>query len=685
MNSIIGLLLMITLDPAPALRGLEIRTRIEPTREDLYQLGIRALRSGEYRRALMAFDRIPERDHRQDHYQGIAYFRLGERDRAQVCFELARRRAPGFNPPLSYLALIALEKGRFAQARQCLESIAGPDPWRDSLQALLDDYDRLIQARLAYEREESEESIRAYGSVIGFFGYREIGLALALERRGETDRSLPLLDTVIAAGRESRMVRRALFEAGRIEIKRKEYRRARSRLSRCLDGPDDQDEIRFLIGSTYGHENRFDSAAFYYQDLPDTIDRYLFFRGRNEYFRGRWGPAEEQLLRHRESFPRSGYADRAVFILGTIDYKRKDYENAIRYWDELIRGYPGSEYRAAAAKDRADAYFNLKDYPAALAAYEAIGEYAPPASLAAECRLRAYECRFFLRRYPSLIAALRAFIDDNPRSPLVARTRLRIAKVLYDQKEYYSSLAELDNLLADGGDRTARRDALIERARVAKKIGDRREVVSSYRRIMEEQDAAEDIAFALNELGHIYSSESKHDSALVFYQRLLEYDKYREMTLLEIAKIYDRLGQSRESGLMADNLIREYPGSVFLVEAALLKVKALRRAGDYQQALGDLTALIKEKENDPELFYEVGDICAEIHEFERARVAFLKACDRFRQDRDGAARALLRAGEAAQALGNRPQARDYYTRANLIAESPTLKNQASHKLAQAEE
>lgn len=683
MNSIL-LFLVMTSNPTQELRALEIRIRIEPTREDLYQLGIHSLQADDYNRALTAFGMIPEHDDRRYYYLGVTHYRLGNLDRAQVCFELAHRRTPSFHPPLIYLGLIELEKNHLPEARQYLEAIAGLDPWRDSLQDLLDDYDRLGQARSAYEQDERDEAVRRYASVVNFFGYREIGLALAYKRNGETDRSILLLDTVIGASQEPLLVNRALFEAGRIDIDRKDYRRARSRLNRCLTGPDDH-EIRFLMGLTYSNENRYDSAAFYFQGLPDSVDRYLFFHGRNDYFRGQWGLAEEKLLRHREFFPRSDYADRAIFILGSIDYKRKEYGNAIRYWDELIKDYPGSEYQAVAAKNRADARFNLKDYSAALEAYETIGDHKPPVLLAAECRLREYECRFFLRHYPSLIAALRAFIEENPGSPVTPRTRLRVAKILCDQKEYYSSLAELDNLLETSDDRPTRRDALIERARIASKIGDRAEVKVSYRQILTEIEAPEDISFALNELGHMYSAESRYDSALIYYQRLLGFEKYREMTLLEIAKIYDQLGQTREAGLTADNLIREFPESVFLVEAALLKVKALRRAGNYKQALDDLTVLIDQSDADPRLYFEIGDICSEIHDFERARDAFLKACDLFRQNRDDAAQALLRAGEAAQALGNKAQAREYYTRATLIAESLTLKNQASYKLTHVED
>lgn len=684
MNNLFILILILNSSPDPSLRALTLKVRIEPSRLDFYRLGLAALQRGEIQQALAAFEKIPERDYRLCYYLGLVHYHLGNLNRASVFFELSQQYRHDFQPALYYLALIALKNHNLAQARQYLTKLTAPGFPRDTLESLLEDYDHIQTAAQALAADDYSTALRHYQAVNGFFGYREIGLAMAYHKLGQTEQSLSLLDTVIRASPVPELINRALITAGLIDLERKDYARARSRFSRCLTDSAHQ-EIRFLVGLTYSHQNRYDSAACYFHGLPDSVDRYLFFQGRNEYFRGNWGSAEEKLLRHRELFPASEFADRTIFILGSIEYKRRDYRPAISYWEELLHEHPASEYLVTAAKNRADAYFALKDYRRAMAAYQDLDAYHPSPMLRAESRLRMYECRFFLHYYPSLIAALRAFVEENSQSPLVPQTQLRIAKIFYDQKEYYSCLAELDNLLVRPLENTVRRDALIERARVANKISLESQVKVTYQRIIKEIETPEDVSFALNELGHIYANEARFDSALLYYQPLLNYEKYREMTMLEIAKIYNQLGRPQEAAVTADNFMREFPQSLFLVEVALIKTKALRRSGRYQPALELLNELTEKYDTRPELYLEIGDIYQETKEFKHARDAFLRACELFRQDRDAAAGALLRAGEAAQALGNKTQARDYYSRASLIAESHILKNQASNKIARLED
>jgi tetratricopeptide (TPR) repeat protein len=157
------------------------------------------------------------------------------------------------------------------------------------------------------------------------------------------------------------------------------------------------------------------------------------------------------------------------------------------------------------------------------------------------------------------------------------------------------------------------------------------------------------------------------------------------MTMLEIARIYDRLGQTRETGLICDNFIAEYPNSVFLYDATRLKINTLRRSGNYEPALAALKSLNEKIGARAEIYLEIGNIYAELQEFGLARENYLQAVDLFRQDRDGAADALVRAGDVSFALGDRKGARECYVRANLFAESLTLKNQITAKLADLEE
>jgi tetratricopeptide (TPR) repeat protein len=661
-----------------ARRYFKLQERIAPDYENLYDRALCDLAMGDYLGSIATLEIIPQKNRLVAYYLGVANFRLGRWDEARFNFHSVLNLAPGFDPAAYYLGLIALKKNDLAEARVFFQAL-GKSSWKDSLLAYLGDYDRLIEARYLFTENRYDEAVQSYATIRNFFGYRELGLALADKRLKNYEAGLAILDTLLKTGPDSALVNRARLESGLIAYALKDFMRARDNLILYLT-TNPEPEVRYLIGQIFSQENQFDSAAIYFRDLPDTVDDYLFYQGRTDYFRGHWGPAEEKLLRHREAFPRSPNADRAAFILGSINFKRKEYRPAIDFWTELLQQFPGSSYAASAAKGIADAYFGIPDYASALAAYRDIGQYKPPANVQTECRLKVYETLFYLRRYSSLLSALRAFVEENPDSPLIPRTNLRIAKYLYDQKEYYTSLAELDKLIENYPNLPITNEALVDRARVGEKIGNPNIVKASYQRLLNDKEAKEYYSYALNELGRIYSDEARYDSALIYYQTLLGFDKYREMTFIEIAKIYDRLDQTRETELMCDELIAEYPNSVFLFDASLLKIKSLRRNGNYQKAIGVLQDLMTKTSPRAEIYMEIGDIYAEIQEYALARDNYLQACDLFRQDRNAAAGALVRAGDATLALGDRKNAREHFLRASLIAESLTLKNQIAAKI-----
>jgi predicted negative regulator of RcsB-dependent stress response len=82
---------------------------------------------------------------------------------------------------------------------------------------------------------------------------------------------------------------------------------------------------------------------------------------------------------------------------------------------------------------------------------------------------------------------------------------------------------------------------------------------------------------------------------------------------------------------------------------------------------------------------QVGDLYFETEEFLSARHNYLKACEMFKQNREDAAQALIRAGDASLAIGDKVKGKEYYLQANMIAESHMLKNRAMQKLTTLDE
>lgn len=673
-------------------RYYRLFAKINPSYEIYYNAGICCLIQNEPNSAIELLARQPNKKSGIYYYLGVAHYRLGIYDKAFRYFDLSRSSEENGTSPEKtskkigqsdyYLGLICLTEKRFAEAKEYLKTTPDSVNTSKPLNYLLN-YEQLVAAQKNFIEGQYDRAVKLYEKVEDFFGFKEIGLAMTYAKIGDYEKALNFLETVIAGTNDQKLVAQALIEAGKISFRLKNYSMAKIYLKNYLEILSDND-AQYLLALSFNNENMYDSAAIYFRELPDSVDEYLFHKGRTDYFRGQWGSAEEKLLRHREFFPNSSYADRAIYILGSINFKRKEYYPAIDFWNDLINLYPNSSYAASAAKGIADAYFNLKEYKNALSVYKKVKEYRPSTKIESETKLKIYETLYYLKRYFSLVEALRRFIEENPNlsasGELVANTRLRIAKILFDEKEYYQSLNELDKLIVSYPDAPIIQEALVERARVCQNIGDEQEVKKSFQQLLTKTDGQEYYSYAVSELGRLYLKESKYDSALHYYNLLLDFDKYREMAIFEIAKIYDILGQNNEAETVVDKLIVDFPNSVFLFDAYILKSKSYRRRGNYAEAIKILEKLMAAVGIKPEIYLEIGDIYFEMNDYLKARDNYLFACDQFKQQRDNAARALLLAGDASIAMGDKKSAKEYYLRANLIAQSLTVKNQSSAKL-----
>ncbi|GAJ05771.1 unnamed protein product, partial [marine sediment metagenome] len=139
--------------------------------------------------------------------------------------------------------------------------------------------------------------------------------------------------------------------------------------------------------------------------------------------------------------------------------------------------------------------------------------------------------------------------------------------------------------------------------------------------------------------------------------------------------------QIKESETMIDKLISEFPSSVFLFDAYILRTKAYKNQGCYDEAINILMELIKRVGQKPEIHIEIGNLYFETEDYLNARKNYLIAGEHFKQKRDDAAMALLLAGDASIAIGDNESAREYFLQAHLIAESLTLKDKATAKIS----
>jgi tetratricopeptide (TPR) repeat protein len=575
--------------------------------------------------------------------------------------------------------MVFLKQDKIDESVYYLEKISNIDSGAP-LVSYISDYRLLEKATAAFSLGRYDSAIEFYRQVNNFFGYVQMGLALSYSRIGRYQESLALLDTVITQSPDEGLSCWALYQAGSTSAMLENSNEAKYYLGEYLKRVPD-DDAEFLMGRLLSDEMKFDSANIFFKELPDSVDAFLFYKGRTDYFLGLWASSEEKLLRHREIFPRSSYADRALYIIASINFKREEFGDAISFWQELVDTFPESSYAASGLQGVGDSYFNMGKYGKALESYYRIAQYHPSQELSDMVALRSYEAKYYLGKYPSLVDALRSYVSANPRSKLKAKTSLRIAKLLYDTGQYDQSISELDGIIERNPHSNITIEALILRVQVSRAFNSRPELLNSLRSLLTSENAADYRFYAANELGAFWAQDARHDSAIYYYNLLLDSDTYRENAILSIAGIYYQLGQYKETMSMLERLIARYPESRYLADVYMLESKALKSQGDHKAAINVLLGLTEEITDRADAYMELGDLYFETESFVEARQCYVKACEKFKQNREEAARALLLAGDASVSIGDKPNGREYYLQASMIAESAMLKNQALRKLA----
>jgi tetratricopeptide (TPR) repeat protein len=662
-----------------ACRYYELMMATNPSLQSVYGSAICALLEDYPERAIELLSTLDPGAALVSYYLGIAYYRTGDYDRAVKCFLNTPEGDRSAQYARFYLGLLMMKQQKLAEAVEYFNQAPEVGDKR-LLIKFMSEYSQLANARDMYIAGEYDTAVVLYNSITHFPGYRELGLAFSYTKLNAYAQSLAYCDSVIQLSDDTKLTLPALSIAADVCIVNKDYPCARSYLKTYLLTAQ-TDDIIFKLGKTYSDEARYDSAQLYLMGLPDTIDAYLFFKGRTDYFLGHWGRAEEYLLRHREFFSQSPYGDRATFIIASINFKRKEYGQAISFWTDLVNLYPQSVYTAIALKGIGDAYYQMGNYGNALDAYYQVKAHTPSPATEAQTTLRIYETRFYLGHYPSLLEALRAFIEEHSNSSLVKMTHMRIAQMLFDSKAYYQSLAECNYIIDNYPQTSFAYKSYIQNAQIYKILGNMQEVKKIYHTLMSDGAAREYHLYAADELAVIYTDESQYDSSLYYYNMLLDNADYQEKALYEIARTYRLLGQDNEAETMVDKLVNDFPNSIFLFDALMMKTHIYKAQGKYEKALFVLRDLLKNTGTKPEIYVEIGNVYSDLEDFTNARKNYLIACEHFKQRRDEAARALMLAGDASSQLGDREGAREYYLQAELIAMSPLLKNEATKKLS----
>ena len=160
----------------------------------------------------------------------------------------------------------------------------------------------------------------------------------ALIKLGEKDMAVAELEYLVNHIIWSNFREEAFYNLGLIYYDFKEYPLVRARFKSLLkEYPESKysGSALYWIGESYAAENKL-------QDAVDFLQKAINDKASNR------------------------YKDYSIYTLATVYERKGDFENAVKYYDQLLSYYPNSKLAVSAQTRIGICYFYLKDYQSSI-------------------------------------------------------------------------------------------------------------------------------------------------------------------------------------------------------------------------------------------------------------------------------------------------------------------------------
>jgi len=258
-----------------------------------------------------------------------------------------------------------------------------------------------------------------------------------------------------------------------------------------LKDPVHQAEAHLLIGQAHRAGSRHKEAVTALDAAltakPDwsRVDEALLASAQSLRAMDQTDAAVERLSRLQSTCPKSSCRDQALYQLGEIAQEQKKPDDAIRWYDEVIKEHPGSEFAPSADYGLAAAYFSKQDYANTLIALERLISGKGDAELVGRGRhLRGltYQRQ---KQFEPAIEDLQDFLASGPSGETALDARYALALCQIGLKQFDQASAALAALLKDKPDYANADKVYYEMGHALAQQGKKAEAAVSFRALAE--------------------------------------------------------------------------------------------------------------------------------------------------------------------------------------------------------
>ena len=458
-----------------------------------------------------------------------------------------------------------------------------------------------------------------------------------------------------------------------IHFQRKEYKAAATRFQMFIERADKTqatyaDALNRLGDCAFANRDFIEAESWYAKAIQTGAtgtDYAIFQRGYTFGLLNRHADKINQMDELVQRFPRSDYADDALYEIARAELRRDNTPGAIDAYDRLLRGYPNSSLTRKAALEKAMLYYNDRQYDNAIAAYKHVVDKYPGSDEAKAAMEGIETCYVETNRVAEYLAYTKTLKGATITASSEDSLTFAAAELLYLTEKYAEAVPALHRYIAaycDGGRScTQARYFLADSYYRLNRKGEAKEAymtLAALRGNPYEEEAALRVA-------EIAYDEQDYQTALRYFKQLQNVassNKNTDIARLGVLRTAFFLGDNTTTIDIASTLLGE-PNTADDIrnEALYNRAKAYLALKQYPQAVEDLTDLAEDvrTEHGAEAKYLLGQTAFDQGDLDKAEAEVMAFAGMNTSHQYWLARAFVLLADIYMARGDDFQAQQY--------------------------
>lgn len=349
---------------------------------------------------------------------------------------------------------------------------------------------------------------------------------------------------------------------------------------------------------------------------------------------GKREEAVENLRTLLTKYPKSQYADEAVYQKALLDFEGGSYASAIAGFSELIDNRSSSRLVPNALQKRGLAYVNLKKPNEAIADFKRVLNDYPSSKIASNALYSLQETMAGTNQSEAFDPYLARFKAANPQSDALESIEFEAAKSLYFNEKFDQATTKLESYLKTYPNTAFASDARYFLADSYLKQNNKTAALTYFKQVVEE-NKTEYLNRAILRTAELEFENKNYPEAIKYYTRLREVSANRKEqanALMGIMRAYYLTGDYANTRLIADELIAQGNAALNAYNSALLhKAKATYAQGNLDEAITHLNATVTSATdaNGAEAQYLLAEILYKQNKYKEANETALKVSNAF--------------------------------------------------------